>query len=108
MGTKVSPAYTTLVVRFLEIKLYRQIEEKYCMDIKRQFVNKWWRYLDDCFLIWDTRFDSSENLLSILQGLHRSIKFTAEESKIEISFLDINIIIEDNKVVTDLYHKTGR
>ena len=105
MGTKVAPTYATLVMGFLEIKLYKQIEEKYGIDIKTQFVNKWWRYLDDCFLIWDTRIDSSENLLSILQGLHLSIKFTAEESKKEISFLDIKIIIEDNKIVTDLYQK---
>ena len=68
-------------------------------------MSKWWRYLDDCFLIWDTRIDSSENLLSISQGLQQSIKFTAEESKKEISFLDIKIIIEDNKIVTDLYQK---
>ena len=40
MGTKVAPTYATLVMGFLEIKLYRQIEEKYGIDIKRQFVNK--------------------------------------------------------------------
>ena len=53
----------------------------------------------------DTRIDSIENLLSILQGLHRSIKFTAEESRKEISFLDIKLIIENNKIITDLYQK---
>ena len=97
IGTKVAPTYATLVMGFPEIKLHRQIEERYGIDIKRQFENEWWRYLDDCFLIWDTRIDSSENLLSILQGLHRSIKFTAEGSKKEINFLDIIIIIEGNK-----------
>ena len=51
IGTKVAPIYATSVMGFLEIKLYRQVEEKYAMDIKQQFVNKWWRYLDDCFLI---------------------------------------------------------
>ena len=39
MGTKVAPTYATLVMGFLEIKLYRQIEEKYGIDIKIQFVN---------------------------------------------------------------------
>ena len=74
---------------FIEIRLHEQIEEKYGIKIKNHVINKWWRYLDDCFLIWDTRIESIENLLLIVQGLHRSITFTAEESRKEISFLGI-------------------
>ena len=47
---------------FIESRLYEQIEEKYGINIKNHVINKWWRYLDDCFLIWDTRIDSIENL----------------------------------------------
>ena len=52
MGTKVAPTYATLVMGFIETRLYEQIEEKYGINIKNHFINKWWRYLDDCFLIW--------------------------------------------------------
>ena len=81
MGTKVAPTYATLSMGCLEICLHHLIEEKYGININSHFINRWWRNLDDYFLIWDTRIDSLENLLSILQGLHKSIKFTAEESR---------------------------
>ena len=92
MGTKVVLTYTILVMGFLEVKLHSQIDEKYRINIKQKFLNKWWRYLDECFFIWDTRIDSSQNLLSILQDLHGGIKFIGKESKQEVSFVDIKTI----------------
>ena len=105
MGTKVAPTYATLVMGYLEIKLYEKIAEKYGINTRTNFIGKWRRYLDDCFIIWDTNIDTPKNLLTILQTLHKSIKFTMEESTNSISFLDIKVIIENNKIVTDLYQK---
>ena len=105
MSIKVVPSFATLAMGFLEVRLYQQIMEKYGINAKNHFIIKWWRYLDDCFLIWNTRIDLLGNLLSILQGLRRSIKFTAEERREEIGFLDIKVAIENKKLVTDLYQK---
>ena len=105
MGTKVAPTYATMVMGYLETKLYQKIQEKYGAAIKDQFIKRWHRYLDDCFLIWDTSIDSTDNLLNILQTLHEKIKFTVEKSNQEINFLDIKIIAKNNKITTDIYQK---
>ena len=66
MGTKVAPTYATLVMGYLEIKLYEKIAEKYGINTRTNFIGKWRRYLDDCFIIWDTNIDTPKNLLTIL------------------------------------------
>ena len=74
MGTKLVPMYVNLVMAYLEIKLYQIIREKYGKERMDQFVKKWPRYQDDCFLNWDLTIDTTENLLKILHSLHHSIK----------------------------------
>ena len=85
MGTKVAPTYATLVTGFIEIRLYEQIEEKYGINIKNHFINKWWRYLDDCFLIWDTRIDSIENLLSIYKAYTEALHLLQKRAEKKIA-----------------------
>ena len=63
MGTKCAPTYVTLVMAYLEIKLYNIIGEKYGEEIKQQFVREWLRYLDDCFFDWDEKIDTFSKLL---------------------------------------------
>ena len=105
MGTKVAPTYVTLVMGYLENKLYNIIENKYGLTHKNKFFTSWKRYLDDCFIIWDERIDKVDNLFEILQNLHTSIKFTIESSKTSIHFLDIYISVNDYKISTDIYRK---
>lgn len=53
MGTKVASPYATLVLDYLEEKLFSNIQ-----DYTVTFIRKSWRrYLDNCFIIWD----NSEN-----------------------------------------------
>ena len=40
MGTKLAPAYATLVMGYLEIRLYQQVEEKYGINAKMPFHQK--------------------------------------------------------------------
>ena len=105
MGTKLALTYVNLVMAYFEIKLYQIIREKYGKKIMDQFVKEWLRYLDDCFLNWDLTIDTTENLLKILHSLHPSIKFETEESKTEANYLDIKILVKDNKIITDLFQK---
>ena len=105
MDTKLAPTYVNLVMAYLEIKLYQIIREKYGKEIMNQFVKEWLRYLDDCFLNWDLTIDTTENLLKILHSLHPSIKFETEETKTEANYLDIKILVKDNKIITDLFQK---
>ena len=105
MGTKVAPTFVTLVMGYLENRLYNIVENKYGLIQKNKFVANWKKYLDDCFLIWDERIDKIDNLLDILQNLHMKIKFTIEFSKTAIKFLDVHISVKDNKIFTDIYRK---
>ena len=76
MGTKVAPTYVTLVMGYLENRLYNIIKNKYELTHKNKFITSWRMYLDDCFIMWDERIDKIDNLFEILQNLHTSIKFT--------------------------------
>ena len=105
MGTKMAPAYATLTLAFLEETLYKKIENKYGIEIQQKFMNTWWRYLDDCFILWENEWGNVEEFFSILQNLHPDIKFTMEQNHKEIPFLDILIKNENGKITTDIYRK---
>ena len=60
MRSKVSPIYVSLA--YLEFRRYEKVGQDYCHEIKEKFIKDWMRYLDDCFLHWDTSIDTVDNL----------------------------------------------
>ena len=100
MESKVSPTYITLVMAYLELKLYKIIEEKYGEEFKDQFIKDWLCFLDDCFIKWDENIDTTENLLKIIQNIHPSIKFTLKKCKKEIDYLDVKVLVKDDNTVS--------
>ena len=48
MGTKSAPVYVTLVIGYLEEKLYKQIHEIYGSQYAEELIHNWKRFLDDC------------------------------------------------------------
>ena len=52
MGTKMAPTYATLVMGYLERKLYDKFENHYDIEQQERFINNFKRFLDDCFLFW--------------------------------------------------------
>ncbi len=54
MGTKCAPVYATLVKAFLETKLYDKFQELYELEARNKFQSEWMKYLDNCFIYWDT------------------------------------------------------
>ena len=106
MGTKIGPTYATLVMGYLEVKLYDKIKEEKGTEIVEQFIQAWKRFLDDCFCTWDPYHGTVEYLTNILNGLHPDIKFTVNASQKQLSFLDVLVIITNGtKVSTDIYSK---
>ena len=51
----------------------------------------WKRYIDDVFSLWDTSTDKIEEFLEKANSFHPTIKFTAEISETEITFLDTKV-----------------
>ena len=51
----------------------------------------WKRYIDDVFSLWDTSTDKIEEFLEKANSFHPTIKFTAEISETETTFLDTKV-----------------
>ena len=107
MGTRMAPVYATLTLAYLEEILYENIESKYGENFKKDFIQAWKRYLDDCFILWKNNWGNFEDIFTMLQGLHTNIEFTMERSTEKIPFLDILVIKDpDGTLTTDIYRKS--
>ena len=107
MGTKCAPYYATLTLAYLEANIMApKIQNKFGMEVSNYFGSNFYRYLDDCFIIWPKSYPSFSKILSILNQAHPSIKFTSSISEKQIPFLDVLIILtEHNTIITDIYRK---
>ena len=97
MGTRMAPAYDNLFMGDLEEKLLAQFPLKPYL---------WWRYIDDIFLVWTHGEDKLEDFINHINSLHSTIKFTHEFSKSHVSFLDVMVSLDNNKISTDLFVKS--
>ena len=52
MGSKFAPIYETLVLAYLEVKMYEESEEYFDSDFRKYIETNFKRFLDDCFLIF--------------------------------------------------------
>ncbi|XP_071122593.1 uncharacterized protein [Mytilus edulis] len=104
MGTKVAPTYATLVMGFLEDKMYQQVESEFDTAFKVYVKSEWKRFLDDCFIILN-KSHNLEKFHSLINTLHPSIKFTIESSEQRLPFLDILILKNGTTLTTDIYYK---
>ena len=96
IGTKCAPSYAILFLAALEEKLLAEAQNKPWV---------WWRYIDDVFIIWQHGEEKLREFVNFLNGAHESIKFTAEWSTEKVNFLDVQVIKQSNKLVTDLFTK---
>ena len=91
-----APPYSILFMADLEEKILESIPLK-------PFV--WWRYIDDIFLIWQHGEEELKRFLEHLNSFHPSMRFTADYSSHEINFLDVTVLKQGSKLLTDLYIK---
>ena len=52
MGTKFAPIYATLVLAYLEERMYDISAEQYDSNFKKYLEENFKRFLDDCFLVF--------------------------------------------------------
>lgn len=105
MGTKVAPTYATLVLGFLEEKLFTSVKEKFGENFELYIRKSWKRYLDDCFIIWDHGEDKLMDFFTLLNSMNSFLKFTMESSRDKLSFLDVMVIKNYNHIKTDVFYK---
>ena len=106
MGTKFAPTYATLVLGYLETKLYNLVETNFGIEYSTFIRNNFKRFLDDCFIFWNKTKGNIEEFHKLLNSLDRNIRFTLETSENELPFLDILVTRDtNNRVITDIYYK---
>ena len=96
IGTKFAPPYAIIFMVDLEERILENIELQ---------PRIWWRYIDDIFCIWEHGEDSLKQFIETPNACHPTIKFTAEWSKEEINFLDVNVRLKNRQLETDLHIK---
>ena len=105
MGTKFAPTYDTLVLGFLEQKLYDKVFKTFGPEFT-YFVREFWkRYLDDCFIFWQKSNNELQLFQTILNNLHPDINFTILQSTKELPFLDVMIKQINGQISTDIFYK---
>ena len=104
-GTVTAPAYAILTMGYLEVLLYKQVKQKFGDIIHNYFVLHWKRYLDDCFIMWKESFGDFNEILILLNNLDPNINFTIDQSDTKVSFLNLLIYKDSNRILTDIYYK---
>ena len=79
MGTKMAVAFANIFMAKIENAILRHSSNKPIF---------WKRFIDDVFTMWDTSRDKIEKFLLEANSFHPTIKFTAEISETETTFLD--------------------
>ena len=97
MGTKMGPNYANLFVSFVE----KQIFEKYTDPIPDYLG----RYIDDCVGTASCSRGDLECFINYVNNFHRAFQFTWEISETSVSFLDILVPINGNRLTTSVFYK---
>ena len=62
-------------------------------------------HIDETFFIWEHGEESLRDVIDQVKLFHPAIQLTAEYSKEEVNFLDLNIILIDRELKIDLFVK---
>ena len=79
MGTKMAVAFANIFMSAVETAILSQSSTK---------PLEWKRYIDDVFSLWDTNREEIDKFIEHANRHHATIKFTAEISDKETTFLD--------------------
>ena len=82
MGTKTAVSFANIFMAEIETNLIQQSNTK---------PREWKRYIDDVFSLWYCNRKDVELFIKEANNFHPTIKFTAEISENEITFLDTKV-----------------
>jgi len=95
MGSSLSPIIAEIIMRDLETLALNSLS---------YHIPLYYRYVDDILIAIPN--NHIEETLTVFNSLHERIKFTAEiNTNNQISFLNLQIFLDNNKLTTDLYSK---
>ena len=79
MGTKMAVSFANIFMAEIETEIIGRSATK---------PLTWKRYIDDVFSLWNVSKNEIQTFIELANNYHATIKFTAEISDIEITFLD--------------------
>lgn len=82
MGTKVAPSYANLFMDTLEKEFLTDLQTKPIL---------WKRFIDDILIVWPGPPETLKEEIDKLNQQHPTIKFTAEISETQVTFLDLEL-----------------
>ena len=97
MGTKMGPNYANLFVGYVEEQIFNQFDGP-----KPELFG---RYIDDCLGATSCTKEELKQFIVFVNSFHPALKFTWEISETSVTFLDINISVQDNKLATSVHYK---
>ena len=97
MGTRVAPTYANFFMG--------DFEDTHIYTYPLQPL-LWVRFIDDIFMVWEHGEKELKSFLTHLNTVHKTIKFTSNNSHHRVNFLDTWVIKQkDGRISTDLYTK---
>ena len=90
---------------YLESILYTKYEEEYSSMKAKDLIEKFKRFLDDCFVLWNKTEEQLEQFHRLINSLHTKIQFTIEKSKDKLPFLDILLCKGEENLHTAIFYK---
>uniref|UniRef100_A0A8C5WH29 Reverse transcriptase domain-containing protein n=1 Tax=Leptobrachium leishanense TaxID=445787 RepID=A0A8C5WH29_9ANUR len=101
MGTSCAPNYANLFLALWEeTMVFTDKTKKYTVN-----VSKWFRYIDDIFLLWHSSEDLLKEWLNELNINNIGLTLTLINSKERLQFLDLMIETNKDTLSTKLYRK---
>ena len=82
MGTKMAVAFANIFMARID----KQILSQSCIK-----PLSWKKYINDVFSLWNTSQNKIESFVEKANNFHSTIKFSAEVSETEITFLDTKV-----------------
>jgi hypothetical protein len=98
-GAKNSCSYSDLALEPIDDEIFK------AMTTTFKEIYAYYRYRDDCFLIWTGDKDLLKRFVYFVNILDPSLKFTVEYGGESLKFLDLLIRIVEGKLTTTVYSK---
>ena len=81
IGTKFAPTYATLVLAYLEEKMYQESEKAFDSDFRLYLETNFKHFHDGSFLIFKQSEEDLKKFYDLLKCLHPSIRFILDKSR---------------------------
>ena len=98
MGAPAAVVGSNLVVAFLEVRLFVRLPDLFPNDFVDFFIRNYFRFLDDLFHKWLSRFNIDE-FSTILNNLDPDMQFILEQISNNVHYLDVHATIVNKELI---------